>query len=80
MTGAELEQRNIDTMGETLGKQYSVLLLRRGACEANSMRKSATFRSELTGVSGQTERCCGGLERLWPASGICPAGCLPRWG
>jgi hypothetical protein len=25
MTGAELEQRNIDTMGETLGKQYSVL-------------------------------------------------------
>jgi AbiU2 len=25
MTGAELEQRNIDVMGETLGKQYSVL-------------------------------------------------------
>jgi hypothetical protein len=25
MTSAELEQRNIDVMGETLGKQYSVL-------------------------------------------------------
>ncbi|MDA9411811.1 AbiU2 domain-containing protein [Bradyrhizobium sp. CCBAU 45384] len=25
MTGAEIEQRNIDLMGETLGKQYSVL-------------------------------------------------------
>jgi hypothetical protein len=35
------------------------------------------FCPELTGFRARTERCCGGLERLRRASGICPAGyCL----
>jgi hypothetical protein len=54
----------------------------RDAAQSGSKRliRQATFCSELTGFPAQTERCCGGLERLRRASGICPAGYLPGRG
>ena len=42
----------------------------------NDQQNRQPFWSELTGFPAQTERCCGDLERLRPASGVCPAGYL----